>query len=62
MKKILEVKDLTVAFKTENGDKNAVNNISFDLFENDFVGLVGESGCGKTVACLLYTSDAADEQ
>lgn len=50
MKKILEVKDLTVAFKTQNGDKNAVNNISFDLFEKDFVGLVGESGCGKTVA------------
>ena len=50
MKKILEVKDLTVAFKTANGDKNAVNNISFDLFEKDFVGLVGESGCGKTVA------------
>ena len=50
MKKILEVYDLTVAFSTENGDKNAVNHISFDLFENDFVGLVGESGCGKTLA------------
>ena len=48
--KLLEVKDLTVAFPTENGDKNAVNHISFDLKENDFVGLVGESGCGKTVA------------
>ena len=50
MKKILEVNDLTVAFNTVNGDKNAVNHISFDLFEKDFVGLVGESGCGKTVA------------
>ncbi|WP_308653401.1 ATP-binding cassette domain-containing protein, partial [uncultured Anaerococcus sp.] len=50
MKKILEVNDLTVAFKTVNGDRNAVNHISFDLFEKDFVGLVGESGCGKTVA------------
>lgn len=48
--KLLEVKDLTVAFPTENGDKNAVNHLSFDLHENDFVGLVGESGCGKTVA------------
>ncbi|WP_297281981.1 ABC transporter ATP-binding protein [uncultured Anaerococcus sp.] len=48
--KLLKVKDLTVAFPTENGDKNAVNHISFDLEENDFVGLVGESGCGKTVA------------
>lgn len=50
MKKILEVNDLTVAFNTVNGDKNAVNHISFDLYEKDFVGLVGESGCGKTVA------------
>ncbi|WP_296114629.1 ABC transporter ATP-binding protein [uncultured Anaerococcus sp.] len=50
MKRILEVNDLTVAFKTVNGDKNAVNHISFDLYEKDFVGLVGESGCGKTVA------------
>lgn len=48
--KLLEVKDLTVAFPTENGDKNAVNHISFDLEEHDFLGLVGESGCGKTVA------------
>ena len=50
MRRILEVKDLTVSFNTENGDKNAVNHISFDLYEKDFVGLVGESGCGKTVA------------
>ena len=50
MKKILEVNDLTVAFNTEDGDKNAVNHISCSLYEKDFVGLVGESGCGKTVA------------
>ncbi|MDO5047612.1 MAG: ABC transporter ATP-binding protein [Anaerococcus sp.] len=50
MKKLLEVKDLTVAFPTENGEKNAVSHISFDLNEKDFVGLVGESGSGKTVA------------
>lgn len=48
--KLLEVRNLTVAFDTENGHKNAVNDISFDLYEKDFVGLVGESGCGKTVA------------
>lgn len=48
--KLLEVDDLTVAFPTAKGDKNAVNHISFDLEEHDFIGLVGESGCGKTVA------------
>lgn len=50
MNKLLEVKDLTVAFKLNGELKNAVNHISFDLYEKDFVGLVGESGCGKTVA------------
>lgn len=50
MKKLLEVKDLTVAFKLNGELKNAVNHISFDLYEKDFVGLVGESSCGKTVA------------
>lgn len=50
MNKLLEVKDLTVAFKLNDALKNAVNHISFDLYEKDFVGLVGESGCGKTVA------------
>lgn len=50
MKKLLEVKDLTVAFNLNGELKNAVNHISFDLYEKDFVGLVGESGCGKTVA------------
>ena len=50
MNKLLEVKDLTVAFELNGELKNAVNHISFDLYEKDFVGLVGESGCGKTVA------------
>lgn len=50
MNKLLEVRDLTVAFDVNGELKNAVNHISFDLYEKDFVGLVGESGCGKTVA------------
>lgn len=49
MKKLLEVNDLTVSFSFNGQRKNAVNHISFDIFERDFVGLVGESGCGKSV-------------
>lgn len=49
MKKLLEVKNLTVAFDLKGQEKNAVNDISFDIYEKDFIGLVGESGCGKSV-------------
>lgn len=47
--KLLEIKDLTVGFQFQDEIKNAVNHISFDIYEDDFVGLVGESGCGKSV-------------
>lgn len=47
--KLLEINDLTVGFQFQDEIKNAVNHISFDIYEDDFVGLVGESGCGKSV-------------
>ena len=52
MKKLLEIKDLTVGFDFQGEVKNAVNHVSFDIYEDDFVGLVGESGCGKSVRFL----------
>lgn len=45
---ILEVKDLTVEYTTEDGSLNAVSNASFTIQEGECVGLVGESGCGKS--------------
>lgn len=51
---LLEVKDLVVEYKTENGTLRAVDGISFTLERGESVGLVGESGCGKsTVAKAL---------
>ena len=47
---ILEVKDLTVNFKTKYGSAVAVNKISFNLNKGEKLGLVGESGSGKSVA------------
>ncbi len=55
MKKIIEVKDLSFSFKTYGGIIKSVRGISFDVNEGEIVGIVGESGCGKSVTaqCLL---------
>jgi oligopeptide transport system ATP-binding protein len=52
MSVLLEVKDLRTQFQTRNGLVHAVNGISFDLAEGETLGIVGESGCGKTVTAL----------
>ena len=46
--KILEVRDLTTSFKTERGVMNAVQGVSFHVDKGEILGLVGESGCGKS--------------
>ena len=49
---ILEVKDLEPCFFTDNGVVRSVNKVSFDVPRDSIVGLVGESGCGKSVTSL----------
>lgn len=51
-KTILKVEDLETQFKTPDGIVHAVNGISFDLAEGESLGVVGESGCGKSVSML----------
>ena len=51
---ILAVKNLAVAYKTRRGEVDAVRDVSFEIFQGENLGLVGESGCGKsTVAFSL---------
>ena len=52
MTSLLEVKGLRTQFFTEDGVVNAVNGISFYLEEGQTLGIVGESGCGKSVSML----------
>ena len=47
--KILEVHNLTTRFETERGEVTAVQGISFHVDRGEILGLVGESGCGKSV-------------
>ena len=49
---LLQVRDLAVRFKTDEGIVEAVNGISYDLAEGGALGIVGESGCGKSVSAL----------
>src|SRR5512136_2930334 len=52
MADLLEVKDLKTQFHTREGVVHAVNGISYTLGEGETLGIVGESGCGKTVGVL----------
>lgn len=46
---LLEVKNLVTAFATDDGTVNAVDGVSFQVYPEETVGIVGESGCGKSV-------------
>jgi len=52
MAPLLEVKDLKTRFYTQDGVVHAVNGISYTLDEGETLGIVGESGCGKSVSVL----------
>ena len=54
--KLLEVKNLTTRFKNDDGIFTAVNGVSFYVNKGESVGIVGESGCGKSVTSIHYAS------
>jgi peptide/nickel transport system ATP-binding protein/oligopeptide transport system ATP-binding protein len=51
-KRILKVRDLSVSFATENGPAKVIEDVSFSVEHGRTLGLVGESGCGKSVTAM----------
>ena len=49
---ILKVEDLTIGFYTEDGPLTVVEDVSFEIHKGKILGLVGESGCGKSVTAM----------
>lgn len=47
--KLLEIKNLKTTFKTLRGMVTAINGVSFSVSSGEILGIVGESGCGKSV-------------
>lgn len=52
MSNVLEVKGLTTQFLSKNGPLTVVDNVDFTVRKGEVIGLVGESGCGKSVTSL----------
>ena len=46
---VLEISDLHTHFKSKEGTVRAVDGLSLSLYEDEVLGIVGESGCGKSV-------------
>lgn len=52
MEPLLEIKNLKIRFYTDDGVVNAVNGVTYGIEEGEILGIVGESGCGKSVHAL----------
>ncbi|MBX8463400.1 ATP-binding cassette domain-containing protein, partial [Enterobacter sp. RIT637] len=51
MNNLLELDNLHTSFRTRDGNVQAVRGVSFHVQAGELVGIVGESGCGKSVTC-----------
>ena len=57
---LLSVQDLHTSFRTDSGEVQAVNGVSFNLNPGEILGIVGESGSGKSVTAYSVMQILAD--
>lgn len=55
MKKILEVKNICKTYQSQNGEIEALKNISFDIKEGEYISIIGPSGCGKSTLLSIIS-------
>ena len=55
MEKILEVKNISKTYQAENGEIEALRNISFDVKEGEYISIIGPSGCGKSTLLSIIS-------
>ena len=55
MSKVLEIKNLSKEYHTLKGEVLALQDISFDVEDKDFIAIVGPSGCGKSTILSILT-------
>ncbi|MBI2881855.1 MAG: ABC transporter ATP-binding protein [Candidatus Tectomicrobia bacterium] len=54
-KTVIEIRDLNKIYYTKNGEVHALENVSLDVFDEEFVTVVGQSGCGKTTILKIIS-------
>ena len=54
MQKLLEINNISKTFNTLNGEINAIKSISFDVNNEQFIAIVGSSGCGNQPYLILF--------
>lgn len=55
MSKILEVKNICKTYQAQNGEIDALKNISFDVKEGEYISIIGPSGCGKSTLLSIIS-------
>lgn len=53
---LLEIKNLKKTYHNNNGETEAISNITFDVYKNEIVAIVGPSGCGKSTLLSILTN------